>query len=62
MKAITTTLIIAGAAAGIYFLLKDNEKVKETLNKAKDGASRALKNVNWTKLGTDAAKSVAEQA
>ncbi|MFL5787635.1 MAG: hypothetical protein ACJ748_06255 [Flavisolibacter sp.] len=62
MKPIVTTLIIAGAVAGAYFLLKDNPKVKDVLNKAKDGASDALKKVNWNKVGTKAVTSLAEQA
>ena len=62
MKVLWTSLIITGAAVGIYFLLKDNENVKEALNSAKDNASEALKKVNLKKVGSQAAKTLAEQA
>lgn len=64
MKKIWITLGVLTVAAGVVYLLKDNEKVKSALDKINDTANDTLGKLNnsWKKATDQFNKKVAQQA
>jgi hypothetical protein len=64
MKTALTLLVVGAAAAGIYYLLKDNEDVKDFLGTAKDKASDALDSVvkNYNGIAKKASSTIEDLA
>ena len=48
MKTVINVLALGAAVAGIAYLLRDNDSVKSTLDRAKERASGALDKVKGT--------------
>ncbi len=48
MKTVINILAVSAAVAGIVYLLRDNDQVKSTLDRAKEKASGALDKVKGT--------------
>lgn len=64
MKKLWITLGALAVVAGAVYLLKDNEKVKETLDKINDTANDTLGKLsnNWKKATDQFNKKVAQHA
>ena len=64
MKKLWITLGALAVVAGVVYLLKDNEKVKATLDKINDTANDTLGklNNNWKKATDQFNRTVAQQA